>query len=410
MSPLSLPNILYITYDGLTDQLGQSQILPYLTGLSSNYTITVLSCDKPERLKRFRLETAAACKKANITWVPVPYLASDSGWTAIPNFFRLKKKCFEIAGKSNFSLIHCRSYLPALIAHSLKEKYGIPYLFDMRGLWPDERVDGNSWNLQNPIYKKVYQYFKKKEKILFSEAGHIVSLTEKAIPVINNICGNTFNNISVIPCAADFEKFQVGATSIINTKKSKLEINPDDKILCYLGSTGTWYMLDEMLRFFNQFLKVFPDSIFLIITNDNHSQLIDRIARTETPPSRIRVTAANREDVPDYLSIVDFGISFIKASFSKQASSPTKLAEFLAMGIPVICNNIGDVKEQIEYIKGGVIVGDFSNNALLETCNNLVIHNFNKTEIRNRAKEIFEVSLAVKKYSDIYAELIKSSQ
>ena len=34
----------------------------------------------------------------------------------------------------------------------------------MRGFWPDERVEGGLWNLQNPLYKLVYNYFKKKKE------------------------------------------------------------------------------------------------------------------------------------------------------------------------------------------------------------------------------------------------------
>ena len=38
--------ILYLTYDGITDPLGQSQILPYLFGLSKNNNYKIC----PERL------------------------------------------------------------------------------------------------------------------------------------------------------------------------------------------------------------------------------------------------------------------------------------------------------------------------------------------------------------------------
>src|SRR4051794_20204501 len=48
-SPMT--SVLYITYDGLTDPLGRSQVLPYLTGLAERgHRITVLSCEKPERM------------------------------------------------------------------------------------------------------------------------------------------------------------------------------------------------------------------------------------------------------------------------------------------------------------------------------------------------------------------------
>ena len=42
--------VLYISYDGMTDPLGQSQVLPYLEGLAKkNYAITLISFEKEER-------------------------------------------------------------------------------------------------------------------------------------------------------------------------------------------------------------------------------------------------------------------------------------------------------------------------------------------------------------------------
>ena len=47
--------VLYISYDGMTDPLGQSQVLPYLCGLSkSGYQFTILSFEKKQRLKNER--------------------------------------------------------------------------------------------------------------------------------------------------------------------------------------------------------------------------------------------------------------------------------------------------------------------------------------------------------------------
>ena len=46
--------ILYITYDGLTDPLGGSQIIPYLKGISSHQkNIVVLSFEKSESFETF---------------------------------------------------------------------------------------------------------------------------------------------------------------------------------------------------------------------------------------------------------------------------------------------------------------------------------------------------------------------
>ncbi len=47
-----MKKILFISYDGMTDPLGQSQVIPYLEGLTKyGYLFTILSCDKPKMYK-----------------------------------------------------------------------------------------------------------------------------------------------------------------------------------------------------------------------------------------------------------------------------------------------------------------------------------------------------------------------
>ena len=69
---------------------------------------------------------------------------------------RMKNSAFSLQRSHYFDAIHCRSYLPGLIALKLKKKFACPFIFDMRGFWADERVDGGMWNLKNPVFKLVY--------------------------------------------------------------------------------------------------------------------------------------------------------------------------------------------------------------------------------------------------------------
>ena len=66
-------------------------------------------------------------------------------------------------------------------------------------------------------------------------------------------------------------------------------------------------------------------------------------------------------DVPRYLKAADVAVSFIKPCYSKLSSSPTKLAEYLAAGLPVVCNaGVGDVDAVVEGERVGVIVRELN--------------------------------------------------
>ena len=157
--------ILYLSYDGMTDPLGQSQIIPYLTGLSkAGYQITILSCEKKQPFIKQKNNIKKLLQSNNIKWKPIPYSSYPPVLSTIWDIYKLKRKAIQLNSKTNFDIVHCRSYIASLIGLSLKFRYNIKFIFDMRGFWADERLDGNIWNHKNLIYRYIYKYFKKKEK------------------------------------------------------------------------------------------------------------------------------------------------------------------------------------------------------------------------------------------------------
>ena len=67
-------HVLYLSYDGMTDPLGQSQVLPYIIGLSKvGYSFHLVSFEKPDRYNENRLTIEAICKENNIDWHPLKY-------------------------------------------------------------------------------------------------------------------------------------------------------------------------------------------------------------------------------------------------------------------------------------------------------------------------------------------------
>jgi len=257
----------------MTDPLGQSQVLPYLIGLSkAGYQITLLSFEKPDRFKENRIKIESICKANNIDWHPETYKSNIPVIAPIYNVIKMIRKANALNLLKPFRIIHCRSYLSALVGQYMKKKYRIKFLFDMRGFWADERVDGGLWNLSNPVYRRIYKYIKYKEVQFINEADAIVSLTQCAADEIHSwkSIKNQPVPIHVIPCCADLKLFNPSSSS--DTEKENLRkelgISKTDFIISYIGSLGTWYMLDEMLDFFKTLLSKKENAKFLFITND----------------------------------------------------------------------------------------------------------------------------------------------
>lgn len=252
---MSGKRILFISYDGMTDPLGQSQVIPYMKGLSRlGHNITIVSAEKENRFNATSSEIKSQLDAANISWDPVLFSNKIPGWSAIGNYRRLIHEAKKVCRENKREIVHCRGYIPSLIGMKLKNEFGVKMIFDMRGFWADERVEGGSWNLRNPLFKMAYDYFKKKEKQFLAGSDSIVSLTENAKREILSWRDLKLppKKITVIPCCADLDLFS--EKNVNAEKESELRrqfnIQQGDFILTYVGSIGTWYLLDEMLRFF----------------------------------------------------------------------------------------------------------------------------------------------------------------
>jgi glycosyltransferase involved in cell wall biosynthesis len=292
-----------------------------------------------------------------------------------------------------------------MVGLEMKRSFGTKFLFDMRGFWADERVEGKIWNLKNPIFRVVYNFFKKKEKDYFLNADSIVSLTYAGKKEITSWKGfeQLESKIEVIPCCADLEKFDPSKITLEQkiVAKQTFNFSENDRILGYVGSIGTWYMLDEMLQFFKTYQKNYPSAKFLFISGENRSIIDERAKFFGIDERLIFVKSVLHSDVAKFISIFDASVFFITPTFSKIASSPTKQGELMAMGIPIFCNSgVGDTEWVInQYQAGNAIVIDQD---MDHSKFDFTLLNFNVEQTKFGAKEFYGLETGVSRYLKIY--------
>ena len=401
--------VLYLSYDGLTDALGQSQILPYLLGLEKiGHSFHIISFEKKEAFAQFQAIINQQIKGKNIRWHPLFYTKKPPVLSTLYDLKRMKNSAFSLQKSHHFDAIHCRSYLPGLIALKLKRKFGCPFIFDMRGFWADERVEGKLWNVKHPIYRKIYSYIKRKEERLLSDADAIISLTNAGKKSVLTVYPqlDISTKISVIPCCVNQKLFTVLPENNEVLKSLGIDINKN--ILGYVGSLGTWYMLDEMLAFFKiQQLKV-SNLHFLFLTKDSRDIVYAKAKVLGLNLNDITVVSVPYQKMPSVMKVIDYGLFFIRPSFSKQASSPIKQAEFMAMGIPVICNSgIGDTSEIILEHQSGFVFDELTHASFTSFSFDQII--FDKDKTLNAVDTIFSVEQGVKGYNEVYDTVRKKT-
>jgi len=408
-----MKNVLFISYDGMTDSLGQSQVIPYLVRLTQfDYKFTILSCDKPKKYHSHKNYIQNLLKPFPVTWISLPYHKNPAVVSTLYDVYQLRKKAKELHLKHNFDLVHTRPGIPSLIGLWLKKKFHVKFLNDIREFYADSRVEGGMWNTKNIFYKAIYNYFKSHEEEAVAKSDGIVCLTFAAENIIRNF--SMFQQkipLSVIPCSVDMKLFDPG--NINPELKSKFEkelgIDKTDFIISYLGSIGGWYLTDEKMQFCKIAVDKMPELKFLFIApKDQHDEIRDAAKKFKIPQEKILIKHAERWEVPTLLSFSNYSVFFIKSCYSKKSSSPTKHGEIMAMGIPVITNaGVGDVEEIVKKYHSGIVLKNLDEKEFEFTANVIAEGiSFDKTAIRNGAKEYFDLDKAVEKYRNIYDKII----
>ena len=347
------PSALYITYDGLLEPLGQSQVLPYLRGLAGDWAITVMSFEKPQdwqSLKR-RQAVREQLNKAGIEWIPLRYHKRPSIPATAFDVAHGVVRGLGLVARQRPGIVHVRSYVAGVMGLVLKKVAGTKFIFDMRGFWPDEKVDAGAWRLGSGIYRAA-KWFEKK---LLEEADVVVSLTQAGVNEMRKFpCLQSRRvRVEVIPTCTDLELFRPAGLHYGRNRQGF--------VLGYVGSVGTFYLFDEVLECFMELLKQRVDASLLILNRGGHDYIRTRLKSFGVPGEKAQLHSAEYREVPAYIRTMDAGAFFIKPVFSKKGSAPTRLGEFLGCGVPCLVNaGVGDMDTVVSNERVGIVMQEFS--------------------------------------------------
>lgn len=340
-----MTSVLYISYTGLLDPLGESQVLQYVRELNRSHMMTLLTFEKPDNLGKSDAVAAMEqkCREAGITWHrriwhKTPSLAAtawDVQWGS--------REAIRIARETKAEIVHCRSYVGTLIGLRVKRATGAKLIFDMRGFWADERADTGRWSRNGIPYRLV----KRIERSLFLNADHVVSLTRAGV--------------------REFEQFDYLAdnpppSSVIPTctNLSLFSPNPDRGgpfTIGYVGSVGGWYLFDQVAQAVARLFAKDPEARFLVINKGGHDTIRRDLAAAGVDQSRCEIRACAYDEVGGQIARMHAGIFFILPAWSKRASCPTRMGEFLGSGVPCLANGgVGDVAEDLQGSGTGVVM------------------------------------------------------
>ena len=399
-------NVLYISYTGMTDSLGESQVLSYLIQLSVTYkhAFHIVSAEKPKLYSKNRNRVQSLCDENSITWHPIVYHKQPPIFSTVADHLALKKAAFSIARKESIHLVHCRGYLPMLSGIAVKKAFGVPLIFDMRGFWPDEKLESGAW--AGYIYKPIFKYFKKKEVQFFQAADYTVSLTHSGKEEIEKAGWIVGEQIGVIPTCVNFGVFKEFDVATRATLRAELGISAETSVLVYSGSLGGNYDPEIPFQIFKGFQLLDPDAHFLILSRTDPDIVQSYALDNGVSLKSVSIVSVPFHEVSKYLMVADLGLVFYGPGYSNKGRSPTKLGEYWATGLPVISlPNIGDVEAIIRgHPDGGAIIASTDPQTIYEEINGLP-QTTDRSKLRRYAEQYYSLDKGVTFYNNLYKML-----
>ena len=395
---------LYLCYFGIRQPLVQTQVLPYLRHLAkADINISLLTFE-PDFAQAWTAETLSAQKAEleaeGISWFQLPYHKSPSLPATVYDIVAGARFAVALARREGINVLHARAHVPMAMALLARRVAHFKLIFDIRGLMAEEYADAGIWKEDSLPFRLV----KRLERAGIRRADQLVVLTQRLRHWLISQQLKRAEQIQVIPCCVDPQRFEEAPGLVGDTDRFEV---------IYAGSLIGLYLVEEMGRFFNAVKALEPTAFLRILSMTPAEAGAAALVRAGVSPTDFEITTAAPDKVASYLNRARLGISFRKSTFAQIAASPTKIPEYLAAGLPVVCNaGVGDTDELVEREQLGVVLRTFDEAtykaAALEAV--ALAHDNN---VRGRAQRIAHqlfdlVTVGGPRYVEVYQRLAKT--
>lgn len=397
-----MSRVLYLTRNGLMEPLGQSQIWPYLRILSRNHRIILISFEKlVDRADSLAMERMRGqCASHGIRWIPLQFRSQPRPWApalAIPQLALVA--LWQWRRKSRPQLVHARSYVPAAIALLLHRLTGVPFIFDMRALWPEELITAGYLLRGSLLHRALLGL----ERRCLQEASAVVSLTQAAVGYLQQQYPRELarQRIAVIPTCADLQRFQL--------------VQPAPAAPLVIGCIGTvlsgWFLIDWLRAYLDAIARIDPSARFELISRDAPDAILSGLQPASSWADRLSIQSASPAEMPAIVQRHTASVMFYAGgATSELGRSPTRMAEVLGCGRPVVANpGVGDVEQVINDHRVGVLARG-SHTPDMDACVAELLALLKDPDLASRcrrtAEQLFSLESGTAAYRQLYAQIL----
>ncbi len=339
--------VVYVAYWGLLEPLGRSLVAPAAEGLGDKGAEVVLvtfekAHDLADRVsvEEMRLRMA----RAGVQWHPRVYHKRPRMLAKALDVATGVASCVRLVLRERSMLIHGRTFIGGLIGCLTAKLTRRPWVYHGEGFWPEQQVEGGVWAPGSGAFRATRAI----DRWLHSQASGIILLAQRAVPTVERIPGVAKRRpaVVVVPSCVDLGRFpRPGA-------------KPSGPVrLVYVGSLGGRYLVEPLVRFLQAALEMDSGASLRVYSHSDTGALRLLLESAGLPPGSWHVGFAPNAEVPRLVAESHVGLMFLVSGPGSHSCSPTKIGEYWAAGLPVVCTEgLGDVDSIVRDRSVGVVM------------------------------------------------------
>jgi len=274
------------------------------------------------------------------------YMTSNSGFLKrVLDYLSFALMAFIVGLFRKYDVIIATSpqFFTTWAAYGLSKIRRKPWIFELRDLWPESIKTVGAMK-----QGKAIDFLEKIELGLYKDADKVVAVTDAfKTNLINR--GIDANKIEVVTNGSNMDLFSSREKNKSILEKTNLK---DKFIVGYIGTHGLAHSLD----FIVESIKMIEDKDihFLFIGDGAMKEKIIKIAFDLHLDNITFLDSISKNEVPEYLSIVDVSLAPLKKSDTFKTVIPSKIFEASAMQIPTLLGVQGQAQEILEKYGAGL--------------------------------------------------------
>jgi len=284
---------------------------------------------------------------------------------------------------------------------------GVPFVFEVRDLWPESLVAvgmGGQRSLLHRLLSKIAGF-------LYRSCNRIIVVTPAFKEYLIQRWRVPAEKIFVVENGVETSLFRRLAPNAAIVKRA---LGAEDKFLVsYIGTMGAAHGLETVLEAAFQLQESAPNVLFLLVGEGAEKARIRSLASSRGLANVRFVDQQSREKVPAYISASDACLVLLKRSELFKTVLPTKMLEFMSCARPVILGVDGHARRVLEEANAGIFIAPEDPVALADAVIRLAINPSLREALgRNGRQHIlhhFSRQDTAKLYLDVLQDLLARS-